>query len=69
MLFELGAAMMGGKKIIPVLPGEMDVTRIPPALRRFQVLAEKSPQEAGRRLAEIIGKNGQRSGASVVASV
>ncbi|MBL8470275.1 MAG: toll/interleukin-1 receptor domain-containing protein [Rhodocyclaceae bacterium] len=54
--FELGAALAGSKKIIPVLTGEVDVAELPPYLQSIQVLREKSPEEAGRRAAMAVEK-------------
>nr|VFK22010.1 MAG: TIR domain-containing protein [Candidatus Kentron sp. LFY] len=54
MFFELGAAVAGKKRIIPVLPYDMDIAQIPEALWKFQPLRESSPQEAGKRVAEVI---------------
>ena len=54
--FELGAAVADKKKIIPVLLEDVDLARIPVALRQFQVLRENSPKEAGKRVAEALEK-------------
>nr|VFK08271.1 MAG: TIR domain-containing protein [Candidatus Kentron sp. LPFa]VFK24111.1 MAG: TIR domain-containing protein [Candidatus Kentron sp. LPFa] len=56
MFFELGAAIGGEKRIIPILLNELDIGRIPVALRQFQALRESSPQEAGKRVAEVLDK-------------
>jgi hypothetical protein len=60
--FELGAALADGKKIIPVVLQDMDLRAVPLPLRRFQLLREDSPAEAGRRVAEVIGARGSEKG-------
>jgi TIR domain len=52
--FELGAAVADHKRIIPVAREDMDWTHLPSPLRRLQILRESSPQEAGRRVAEVL---------------
>jgi len=52
--FELGAALAGKKRIIPVVTEDFDLMRVASLLRQFQFLKESSPQEAGRRVAEIL---------------
>ncbi|HVR96799.1 MAG TPA: toll/interleukin-1 receptor domain-containing protein [Thermoanaerobaculia bacterium] len=55
--FELGAAIADHKRIIPVVTADIDLSRLPMALRRRQLLKESSPQEAGRRVAEVLGRD------------
>lgn len=57
IFFELGAALADKKKIIPVVPEEVDWKGIHPILTQFQFLKESSAKEAGKKVAEIIGKN------------
>lgn len=59
--FEIGAAVAGKKRIIPVLTEDIDMKNLPPLLTQFQVLKESSPKEAGRRVAEAIeiGEKGE----------
>jgi len=57
MYFELGAAVAGHKRIIPVLLENIDLQRTPTLLRQFQSLQASSPTEAGRRVAEILEKS------------
>jgi TIR domain-containing protein len=52
--FELGAAVADHKRIIPVAREEIDLAHLPSPLRRLQILRESSPQEAGRRVAEVL---------------
>lgn len=54
--FELGAALAGNKRIIPIVTEAVDVTEIPPLLMQFQFLRESSPRAAGIRVAEVLGK-------------
>ena len=53
-LFELGAAVADGKRIVPVLTQDIDLHDIPSPLTRLQFLREPSPQLAGKRVAEIV---------------
>jgi len=57
VFFELGAALADHKKIIPVVPEDVDWKDIPPILAQFQFLKESSAKEAGRRVAEILEQN------------
>lgn len=41
-------------RIIPVLTQDIGIERIPSPLRQFQFLKEDSPEEAGRRVAEVM---------------
>lgn len=59
MFFELGAAIADKKKIIPVTHEDIEWSQVPPMLRRYQFLDEPSPSLAGKRVAEVVGK--QRS--------
>jgi hypothetical protein len=52
--FELGAAVAGNKKIIPIATQEAELTTLPPLLRNRQWLHETSPQVAGKRVAEVV---------------
>ena len=57
--FELGAAVAGRKRIIPVVREEVQLERIPSLLRQFQFLRESSPTEAGKRVAAVIEQAGE----------
>ncbi len=59
VFFELGAAIAGKKRIIPVLTKDLELSSIPTLLRKYQFLNEPSPSLAGKRVAEVVGK--QRS--------
>jgi hypothetical protein len=54
VLFELGAAMAGGKRIIPVLVDDAAPDQIPIQLEPFQFVRAASPEEAGRRVAAVV---------------
>lgn len=54
--FELGAAIAGKKKIIPVLVKDLEWSRIPAILRQFQCLNEPSASAAGKRVAEVLSR-------------
>lgn len=53
-VFELGAALGGNKKIIPIVTREVEHTSLPSLLRGRQWLQETSPQIAGKRVAEVV---------------
>ena len=53
--FELGAAVADHKRIIPVVTGDVDLSRIPMLVRQYHFLRESSPRQAGLRVAETIG--------------
>lgn len=52
--FELGAALAGEKRIVPVLSDDVDPASIPAVVRQFQFVREKSPEAAARRVAEAV---------------
>ena len=51
---ELGAAVADGKRIIPVLTGDVEPGEIPALLRQYQFLREPSARQAGLRIAEVV---------------
>jgi hypothetical protein len=52
--FELGAAVAGDKKIIPIVMEEVKHRPLPLLLRDWQMLEESSPQAAGKRVAAAV---------------
>ncbi len=54
MFFELGAAVAGEKRIIPVLTQDMEWKNIPLPLTRYQYVKAESPTDAGKRVAQVI---------------
>jgi TIR domain-containing protein len=52
--FELGAALAGDKRIVPVLSDDVDPADIPAVVRQFQFVREKSPEAAAKRVAEAV---------------
>jgi len=52
--FEVGAALAGGKRIVPVLSEDVDPSDIPAVVRQFQFVREKSPEAAAKRVAEAV---------------
>lgn len=52
--FEIGAAVADSKRIVPVLAEDVDIASLPPLLRQFQSVKERSPREAARRVAEAV---------------
>jgi hypothetical protein len=53
-LLELGAAIGGDKRIIPVATGDLNWKDVPEVLLRYQFLTERSAKEAGRRVAQTL---------------
>lgn len=54
-VFELGAAVGGNKKIIPIVTQRIENPSLPSLLRDRRLLQETSPQAAGRLVAEVVG--------------
>ena len=52
--FELGAALADGKRIVPVLTGDLDPADVPAVMRQFQFVREASPEAAATRVAEAV---------------
>ncbi|MGH7719962.1 MAG: toll/interleukin-1 receptor domain-containing protein [Gemmatimonadaceae bacterium] len=52
--FELGAAVAGKKRIIPVLTENTRPEDVPALVSQYQFLRESSPREAGRRVADAL---------------
>jgi hypothetical protein len=52
--FELGVAVADKKRIIPVIAQDVDISQVPLPVRRFQMVREESPIEAGKRVAGVI---------------
>jgi hypothetical protein len=53
--FEIGAAVGGNKKIIPIAAQDVARAQVPPLLQQLAWLEEPSPRAAGKRVAEVIG--------------
>jgi hypothetical protein len=51
LFFELGAAVGLGKVIVPIVPKEMDLSKLPQPLRTRQVLVRSTPRETARLFA------------------
>lgn len=51
LYFELGVAASSSKTIVPIVPKDLDPSRLPPPLRARQWLVKSSPTETARRLA------------------
>jgi hypothetical protein len=56
MFFELGAAVAGKKRVIPVIAGDVDVAEVPVPVRQYQFLNEPSPERAAKRVAETLSR-------------
>jgi len=52
--FELGAAIGGNKKIIPIVTEQVEHLPLPSLLRERKWLNEPSPQAAGKAVAEVV---------------
>ena len=52
--FEIGAAVADQKKIIPIVTKDIDMQKLPFALRAYRALQESSPQAAGKRVAAVL---------------
>ncbi len=53
-LFELGVALSMGKRLIPIVPSNLDSSLIPYELRRRRYLLKGAPAEAAREVAEAL---------------
>jgi len=51
LLFEVGAALGMGKKIVAVVPRDFDASQLPHALRVRRYLVKDSPQDTADELA------------------
>jgi hypothetical protein len=54
LFFEIGAAIAGDKKIIPVVIDDIRTEQLPLALTKYQYLREKSPQKASKEIAKVV---------------
>jgi hypothetical protein len=52
--FEIGAAIGGKKRIIPILADDTPAAQVPRMLAQFQFLRERSPSRAAERVAAVI---------------
>jgi hypothetical protein len=50
LLFELGAAVGMGKRVVPIIPRNFDPSTLPFSFRVRQALQRTSPEETARRL-------------------
>jgi len=54
VLFELGVALAGGKRLIPIVPADLESSAIPAEFRRRRYLTKGAPDEAAREVAETL---------------
>jgi len=54
LLFEFGAALGMGKKLIPIVPADLQGSAIPFGLRTRRYLTKGAPGEAAREVAEAL---------------
>ena len=54
VLFDLGVAIAGGKRLIPIVPADLESSAIPAEFRRRRHLTKGAPDEAAREVAEAL---------------
>ena len=54
VLFDLGVALAGGKRLIPIVPADLESSAIPAEFRRRRYLTKGAPDEAAREVAEAL---------------
>jgi hypothetical protein len=54
VLFELGVAVGMGKRVISIVPADLDSSVIPFELRKWQHLTKGAPDQAAREVAEAL---------------
>jgi hypothetical protein len=54
--FELGAAVADGKRIVPVIAEDFDISALPPLVRQYQFVREHSPEDAARKVAQAVSE-------------
>jgi predicted nucleotide-binding protein len=53
-LFELGAAIGMGKRVVPIVPRELDISKLPLELRSRRYLMKDSPEDTAEELAHAL---------------
>lgn len=53
-LFELGAAIGMGKRVVPIVPREADTSKLPVELRVRRYLVKDSPEDTAQELAHAL---------------
>ncbi|MBI2911840.1 MAG: toll/interleukin-1 receptor domain-containing protein [Chloroflexi bacterium] len=48
--FELGAAVAMGKRVVPIVPADADLSRLPGSIRLRKFLIKRAPQEVAEEL-------------------
>lgn len=54
VLFELGVALGTGKRLIPIIPADLESSSLPSELRKRRYLTKGTPDEAAREVAEAL---------------
>jgi hypothetical protein len=54
LFFEIGAALAMKKRIIPIVPQDLDASRLPLLLQRIKYLIRKSPGESAKEVANAL---------------
>lgn len=54
VLFELGAAIALGKRVISIVPDNFDTSKLPSSLRMRKYLTKQDPEVTAQQLAEVL---------------
>jgi len=54
LFFELGAAIGMGKRVVPIVPRELDISKLPIELRSRRYLMRDSPEDTAEELAHAL---------------
>lgn len=54
MHFEYGAAVAGGKRILPITPHRLSLAEIPEPFQRARILDERAAEDAGAHIAQVL---------------
>ena len=57
LFFDLGAAISMGKRVVPIVPRDVDASKLPFDIRSRQYLLRNSPEETANELAQVIDRN------------
>lgn len=61
LLFEIGAAIGMGKRIIPIIARDLDASQVPYALRDRMFISQKSPKETAGIVASELSRTDART--------
>jgi nucleoside 2-deoxyribosyltransferase len=60
LFFELGAAIGMGKRVVPIVPRELDTSKLPLELRTRRYLLRASPEDTAEQLAHSLLPTSER---------